>query len=316
MSMEGTDAESPTANLQRILRAGSSAGLDDPLRPDFFIPRAPEVKRQPGNGLKKAVQRLFGKSAASTDNAQINFERPLLPLELRTASRLDSPKPFRSFSKTLSAFGSRILSPLQPSKSGGLMIGTRRLGERCIAAYSLSMDELAGGLAAAPPTPSDGDGLQDRILANHKACMRHERTQPAVSLPQLEAAVAKAAAEDIRLDPNGRVFLLALTEGLTKSMFLSKSSTTKLGRMHPAMLTHSRAVSRLHCELFMERSSGRDDQRAPFVVDVGSQSGTFVNGVRLSLAGQMSAPCALSAGDIIQLGSTCADADCVQYIAQ
>ncbi|RKO93099.1 SMAD/FHA domain-containing protein, partial [Blyttiomyces helicus] len=57
----------------------------------------------------------------------------------------------------------------------------------------------------------------------------------------------------------------------------------------------SQVVSRTHMEIF-------EDGGKVFIKDIGSNSGTFLNGVRLSNPGTVSEPVQVHSGDYIQLG--------------
>lgn len=61
----------------------------------------------------------------------------------------------------------------------------------------------------------------------------------------------------------------------------------------------SRVISKSHCELRYENSQW-------FVKDLGSLSGTFVNGKRLSKAGLQSELVQIKSGDVLQVGQDAA----------
>ncbi|OUM65479.1 hypothetical protein PIROE2DRAFT_21960, partial [Piromyces sp. E2] len=58
---------------------------------------------------------------------------------------------------------------------------------------------------------------------------------------------------------------------------------------------NSLVVSRHHAEIFIKNNKF-------YIVDVGSNGGTFINGKRISKPGQKSEAVQVTPGDIIQLG--------------
>lgn len=265
-----------------------SAILDPPR---FVVPEAPQ--RASTSRIRAAMQWLFSskRSLPSSPDTLIPREYAPLPTAEQAAAeqtkRRGGPP---SFTQTLSAFGSRLLaSPKKPSSI----------------AYSMSMDELAGGLADAPPTPNTKASVQHDLLErlssavseNYRQCMHASRTAIAgASLPQVLALMARAAAEEVRLDPGQRIYLLFLhAGGRPGGHFVSRKSPVRIGRNYHGFAVKSRVVSRNHAEM------GLEGQRA-WIMDVGSHTGTFVNGARLSLAGDMSTAYTLRPGDIVQLG--------------
>ncbi|RCI03691.1 hypothetical protein CU098_002281, partial [Rhizopus stolonifer] len=85
---------------------------------------------------------------------------------------------------------------------------------------------------------------------------------------------------------------------------LEAGSVIKIGRYSErhtnsmnCMSFKSKVVSRCHCEVFVDEHDGK-----MYVRDTKSSSGTFLNHVRLSPAGNESKPVEIHDGDIIQLG--------------
>jgi hypothetical protein len=204
---------------------------------------------------------------------------------------------------------SRLTSPLKKESNNNrsLLGRSNANAARSVAEYSLSMDELASGIAAAPPSPTEVR-LEDRLAENYRECMRFRNTSPMVSLPELLALLGKECAENVRLSEDGRVYLVPLDPVMANAMFLSRSQPTRLGRNYKHLKVNSRVISRNHCQIFAETGTS-SDRRTFFVVDVGSQTGTYVNGMRLSPASTISSPCVLLSGDILQVGTESSNVD-------
>lgn len=341
---------SPTRELNRVLTSDTHNTGQLSSVPSFLIPRAPEDNRRTkggggGGAIRRVVERLFGRSASNANrNSRVGGDdgldgQPLFEsrfslysrkskatlceekpevLKQQQHPRYATSKPTSGtgiMGKTLAAIGFQtgraLIGRLYPGNHSTTANNDDHATSSSIPHYSLSLDELGGGLAAAPPTPNDasnpaGDDLETRITANHRTCIKHPRTMPPLSLAQLQVLIAEEQAEHIKIsgERGSRLCLIPLDSTTAQSAFLSRSVPTRLGRNSRQLLIKSRVVSRNHCEISI---SDDDDDNLYQIIDVGSQMGTYVNGMRLSPAGALSAPRVLQSGDILQLGT---DMDC------
>lgn len=142
------------------------------------------------------------------------------------------------------------------------------------------------------------------IHANHRTCMRHRSTSLHVTTAELDELLEKyfsfidfgRGVSGVIEDPKS-LFLVPLNDA-SLPRWIYPGARVKVGRHAPWMQAKSMVISRNHCEIFHDIDSF-------YVVDVGSTSGTFLNGTRLSEAGSKGQPVVLRSGDILQLGIDC-----------
>ncbi|PJF16446.1 hypothetical protein PSACC_03743 [Paramicrosporidium saccamoebae] len=141
------------------------------------------------------------------------------------------------------------------------------------------------------------DPLLLQIFENHRSCMQYGRTALPQSFTELQITLARFA-DDIDLtrdsaDPK-HLFLIPLNEA-SVPRWVKPGTRFRIGRNSPWLQGKSRVVSRNHCEVF-------HDIDCFFICDVGSSSGTFINGIRQAEEEQSCVPRALESGDIVQMG--------------
>lgn len=150
---------------------------------------------------------------------------------------------------------------------------------------------------------SRASSLTKNIHDNYRTCMRHRSTSLHVTAAELDELLEKyfscidfgngnSSAEDPK-----SLCLVPLNDA-SLPRWIYPGSRVRVGRHAPWLQAKSMVISRNHCELFHDIDSF-------YVVDVGSTSGTFLNGNRLSEAGFKGQPVALRSGDILQLGIDC-----------
>lgn len=143
------------------------------------------------------------------------------------------------------------------------------------------------------------DPLFTPILAKYRLCMQHGRTALMQSPPELSALFTRIIRQE--LDPTRdthdpkHLLLVPLNEtGLQR--WVPPGAKFRIGRHSTLLRGTSLVVSRNHAEIV------HDGIDSFLLMDVGSSSGTFVNGERLAEAGQPSTLRGLEHGDILQLG--------------
>lgn len=157
-----------------------------------------------------------------------------------------------------------------------------------------------------PQTSALLAGVREEIAACDKALylsyrnsMRHKHTALPLSFQELKQKI-----EEYGLDINFReekrtadvkqLFLLPLNN-VTVPRWIQPGTSFRIGRASNWFLAQTRVVSRNHCEIF-------HDVHSYYVKDVGSRSGTYVNGTRIGEAEAISKPRELRHGDILQIG--------------
>ena len=313
--METNKMDSPSEQLTKVLTRSTSS-FQDPHGPRFMVPTAPDAdNKKHYHGLRKMVQRLFNPKPRNLQEESI--DQPLVPEAVKRASRIprhQSESKGSTLGRTISNFGSRLMS--NSMFSGSLLGKTASTMQMPTLQsnnynYSVSMDDL--GVKSTPASPISNQqqvDVEDRLRANHQECMRTHNTCLPISQAEACDILARERAESCRLagDDQARLYLVPVDPDMAKAVFLSRSQVTRIGRNADRIVkTRSRVVSRNHCQFFSELTE--DGQRIHYVVDVGSHSGTFVNGMRLSIAGTQSSPYPLQSGDIVQLGVDYSDND-------
>lgn len=165
-----------------------------------------------------------------------------------------------------------------------------------------------------PATSPLLQGVRDQITAddavlylNYRNCLRSPRTALPLSFQELKARIEQYGldiqfAEEAHTADVKQMFLMPLNE-TTVPRWVPNGTSFRIGRSSNWFLGAPRVVSRNHCELF-------HDIHSYYVKDVGSRSGTYVNGTRVSAEGLMSLPRELKHGDILQIGvDVAAEAD-------
>jgi hypothetical protein len=141
------------------------------------------------------------------------------------------------------------------------------------------------------------DPLLLQMFENHRSCMQYSRTALPQSFTELQITLARFA-DDIDLTRNSadpkHLFLIPLNEA-SVPRWVKPGTRFRIGRNSPWLQGKSRVVSRNHCEVF-------HDIDCFFICDVGSSSGTFINGIRQAGEEQSCIPRALESGDIVQMG--------------
>eukprot|EP00999_Lentomonas_sp_LEN2_P002910 NODE_772_length_1204_cov_96.335190_g732_i0.p1 GENE.NODE_772_length_1204_cov_96.335190_g732_i0~~NODE_772_length_1204_cov_96.335190_g732_i0.p1 ORF type:complete len:290 (+),score=31.99 NODE_772_length_1204_cov_96.335190_g732_i0:156-1025(+) len=84
---------------------------------------------------------------------------------------------------------------------------------------------------------------------------------------------------------------------LNEPVLLGRSVDFSLGSSHVTFV--NKVVSRGHAVIFSETVDGKDQVK---IIDAGSSSGTFINGLQISQKGKPSKPVILTTGDTIRLG--------------
>ncbi len=139
----------------------------------------------------------------------------------------------------------------------------------------------------------------NRLYLNFRNCMRHKHTGLPISFIELKQRIEEYGL-DIQFQDEEhtsdvkQLFLLPINN-TTVPRWIPPGTTFRIGRQANWFLSQTRVVSRNHCELF-------HDIHSYYIRDVGSRSGTFVNGTRLSQPEQLSTPKELKHGDIVQIG--------------
>jgi len=141
---------------------------------------------------------------------------------------------------------------------------------------------------------------QDQALyLNYRNCMRHGHTSLPISFQEVKQKIEEygldiSFKEEKRTSDVKQLFLLPLNL-MTVPRWVPPGATFRVGRGSNWFMSQTRVVSRNHCEVF-------HDIHSYYVKDVGSKSGTFVNGTRLGDAETISSPKELKHGDILQVG--------------
>lgn len=148
------------------------------------------------------------------------------------------------------------------------------------------------------------EGLSDdpffvQILEKYRACMQSGRTALMQSPPELSALFAKIIRQELdpvrdTQDPK-HLLLVPLNEAGVQR-WVPPGAKFRLGRHSTVLREASLVVSRNHAEIM------HDGIDSFLVMDIGSSSGTYVNGERLSESNQQSGLRGLASGDILQLG--------------
>lgn len=144
------------------------------------------------------------------------------------------------------------------------------------------------------------DGKDGQLYLNYRNCMRNTHTCLPLSFQELKGKIEEHGMditfkEERRTSDQKSLFLLPLN-GLSQPRWIPPNSNLRVGRTSNWLQSQSRVVSRNHCEIL-------HDIQQYYIKDVGSKSGTFVNGTRIGVADAISPPRELHHGDVIQIGT-------------
>jgi hypothetical protein len=176
-----------------------------------------------------------------------------------------------------------------------------------------SQDSLRRAVSFAPELQSLNDPACTDLLAlrrqgeresqlylNYRNAMRNAHTALPLSFQEVKEKIGEhgleiAFREERHTADQKSLFLLPLN-GLAQPRWVPPNTSLRVGRSSAWLQAQSRVVSRNHCEIL-------HDIHQYYVRDVGSKSGTFVNGTRIGTPDTISAPRELRHGDVLQIGT-------------
>jgi hypothetical protein len=137
--------------------------------------------------------------------------------------------------------------------------------------------------------------LKDQLAKNYKACQWHDKTTVQMPIEEVSNIVSKYS-DEFKYSENSKSELLLVPLNATSTEERIKANgRLRIGRNSSWLLTKALVVSRHHCEIYNQEGQF-------YLCDVGSSSGSFINGRRVSEEGERSKPILLANGDLIQIG--------------
>lgn len=149
--------------------------------------------------------------------------------------------------------------------------------------------------------PLEDDFLKKIVAVNHRVCMHSKSTALPISMAQVSELV-RGLSPSFTLtsydNPDPPSLLLVPLNFQAEPQWIHPDTTVQFGRNSIWLPAKSRVISRNHGEIF-------HDINQFYYVDVGSSTGSLINGQRLAEEGCKSEARKLQSGDILQLGITC-----------
>lgn len=319
------------------LYSNNSSAEDENDKDDAIPNFIPSNKNQNGHVERRDGLEKQTKFKSPNDNSRNNFGETLVDLEqpsiniplTRSIRRTGSSPNHHWFLGDQNGHGSNNphsasqATLMSPPSTTAMSLSNLFLGEhigngnRMINDIESVKEDLLG---IKNTIIEDNDKM---IYQNYKDCMRTTRTMLPVSFEELlmmmrQVPIISASSDSDNFgDQDGNIssdahhsyskanindpsclFLLPLN-GMTIPKWLENGIRMRIGRelisSSEWLLFKTRVISRVHAEIF-------HDICDYYINDVGSKSGTWINGQRLAMQDKISPPRRISHGDIIQFG--------------